>query len=163
MGRKAQRRHADRRSRDSYQPDVSEVSRARAAKRLRADIATWLENPTAGPPSSFMEGERPVDPVAVSAVLLHWLVAAREKITPEQARQAVTWLSDTLGIVEDDVVYAGGLIGHPNAPNVTFNDGVEHYGGELPFLVYMLLLNGALVETVGDGNPEWLRQFDLTG
>lgn len=161
MGRKAQRRRADRRHGDDNQPDVSKVSRARAARRLRADIANWMENPSAGPTSSFMDGDPSVDPVAVSAVLLHWLAGAREQITQETARQTVAWLSETLGIDEADIVYAAGIIGHPSAPsNVTFNDGVKHYGGLLQFTLYMLLLNGALVATAGQGNPEWFRQFD---
>ncbi|SMD27605.1 hypothetical protein [Kibdelosporangium aridum] len=110
-----------------------------------------------------MGDDSAADPVAVSAVLLHWLVAARGHITQEQARDAVTWLSDTLGVVEDDLVYAASLIGHPDAPGVTFNDGVERFGGVIPFVLYMMLLSGALVATVADGDTEWLRQFDLSG
>jgi hypothetical protein len=163
MGRDARRRQARKKSRSDYQPDVSEISRARVAKLLRADIAGWLKDPAAGPPGSFMAGDPAADPVAMSAVLLHWLVSAREHITPQQAREAVTWLSDTLGLVEGDVVYAAGLIGHPDAPDVSFNDGVDQFGGMVSFLLYLVLLSGALVATVADGDPEWLRQFDLSG
>jgi hypothetical protein len=74
------------------------------------------------------------------------------KIRPPD--QAVTWLSNTLGIDENDLVFAGGLIGHPDSPNATFNDGVESYGGALPFMLCMILLSGALVATVGNGDPE---------
>jgi hypothetical protein len=73
----------------------------------------------------------------------------------------VTWLSDTLGIDATDVRYAAALIGHPDAPNVTFNDGVEHCGGTLNSTLYMIMLSCALVATVADRDPEWLRQFDL--
>ncbi|SFD12336.1 hypothetical protein SAMN05421773_1105 [Streptomyces aidingensis] len=100
----------------------------------------------------------------VFSTLIHWLVAAREQITEEQAREAVQWVSDTLRVAQDDLVYAAGLIGHPDAPPVTLNEGMEHYGeNPLTFVLYMLLLSGALVATVGDGNPDWLRQFDLAG
>jgi len=44
-----------------------------------------------------------------------------------------------------------------------YQPDVEHYRGALPFIVYMVLLSGALVATVGVGNPDWLRQFDVTG
>jgi hypothetical protein len=58
-----------------------------------------------------------------------WLAGSREQITPEQARGAVTGLSDTLNIDVTDATYAVGFIGHPDALDVTFNDGVEHYYG----------------------------------
>lgn len=111
------------------------------------------------PPRSLLDDD--LDPTAVAAVLMGWLVGSREQITPEQARGAVTWLSDTLNIDATDVTYAAGFIGHPDAPNVTFNDGLEYYGGTLEFTLYMMLLSGALVATVADGDPEWLRQFDM--
>ncbi|MFF2651130.1 hypothetical protein [Streptomyces sp. NPDC058045] len=164
MGRNSQRRRLARTGRKNSvsPPDLSEVSRARAAKRLRADIAAWLEVPSSGPGRSFIEGEHPSDPTMVWGILMHWLVAAREQISEEQARDAVNWVSDALGIHHDDLLYAAGLIGHPDAPNVTLNEGVEHYGEDaLTFVLYMLLLSGALVATVGNGDPDWLRQFDI--
>ncbi|WP_245225019.1 hypothetical protein [Streptomyces smyrnaeus] len=166
MGRNSQRRRSTRTGRKSVpEPDVSEISRARTAKRLRADIATWLENPSKGPGGSFIEGDHPSAPTAVFAVLMGWLVAAREAITEEQACEAVDWVHDSLGIAHDDLMYAAGLIGHPDAsPDVTLNEAVEHYGDNdgLTFVLYMLLLSGGLVATVGGGDPDWLRQFDLT-
>jgi hypothetical protein len=145
-------------ARDNYQPDVSEVSIARVAKRLRAGISIWLEDPPKGPPHSVLDD---LDPTAEAAVLMGWLAGSREQITSEQARGAVTWLSDTLNIDATDVTYAAGFIGHPDAPDVTFNEGVEHYGGMLEFILCMILLSGALVATVAGGDPGWLRQFDL--
>ncbi|OAP19932.1 MULTISPECIES: hypothetical protein [Amycolatopsis] len=161
MTSKDQRRRARKAKqlRDSYQPDVSEMSLARVAKRLRTGISTWLEDPTQGPPTAVVDDD--LDPAAVTTTLMAWLAGSREHITPEQARDAVTWLSDTMGIDTDDLTYAAGLIGHPDAPDVTFNEGVERYGGALQFTVYMILLSGALVATVAAGDPEWLRQFDL--
>lgn len=161
MTGKDQRRRARKakQARDNYRPDVSEVSLARVARRLRAGISTWLEEPPKGPPHSILDDD--LDPTAVTAVLMGWLTGSREQITPEQARGAVAWLSDTLGIDATDVTYAAGLIGHPDAPEVTFNEGMEHYGGMLNLTLYMMLLSGALVATVADGDPEWLRQFDL--
>ncbi|OEV30476.1 hypothetical protein AN219_10620 [Streptomyces nanshensis] len=125
-----------------------------------------MENPSKGPGGTFIEGDHPSDPTMVFGVLMGWLVAAREAITEEQACEAVDWVSDALGIAHEDLLYAAGLIGHPDAdPDVTLNQGVEHYGdddnGEMPFVLYMLLLSGGLVATVGGGDPEWLRQFDL--
>lgn len=67
-----------------------------------------------------------------------------------------------LGIVHDDLVQAAGFIGHPAAPSITLNEGVEHYGDDpITFVPYLLLLCGGLVATVGGGEPDWLRQFDL--
>jgi hypothetical protein len=165
MGRNSQRRRAARTGpvSDTTRPDVSEISRVRAATYLRADIATWMKNPSDGPGGSFIEGRHPADPTVVFAVLMHWLVSARESISGQQARDAVAWLSDTLGISDEDLVFAAGLIGHPDAPSVTLNEGMERYGKDEPvtFVLYMLLLAGSLVATVGDGDPNWLRQFDL--
>lgn len=115
--------------------------------------------PAKGPPHSVLDDD--LDPTAVAAVLMGWLAGSREQIRPEQARGAVTWLSDTLNIDATDATYAAGFIGHPDVPDVTFNEGVEHYGGMVEFALYMILLSGALVATVGDGDPGWLRQFDL--
>jgi hypothetical protein len=121
-----------------------------------------MDNPSKGPGGSFIEGENPSDPTMVWSTLGHWLVAAREQISEDQARAAVEWISETLGVSQDDLLYAAGLIGHPDSPNVTLNEGMEHFGGDpITFVLYMLLLSGALVATVGDGDPEWLRQFDL--
>ncbi|MFB9925964.1 hypothetical protein ACFORO_12705 [Amycolatopsis halotolerans] len=88
-----------------------------------------------------------------------WLVGSREHITPEQARDAVAWLSDTLGTQAADRIRTGGLIGHPDAPDVTFDEGVEHYSGASQFTLSIMLLNGALVSTLAMGDPEWLRQL----
>lgn len=161
MKSKDQRRRARKakQTRDTYRPDVSEVSIARVTRRLRAGISTWLEDPPKGPPHSVLDDD--LDPTAVAAVLMGWLAGSREQITPEQACAAVTWLSDTLNIDATDVTYAAGFIGHPDAPDVTFNEGVEHYGGMVEFTLYMILLSGALVATVAAGDPGWLRQFDL--
>ncbi|MFJ2909556.1 hypothetical protein ACIO8F_09070 [Streptomyces sp. NPDC087228] len=164
MGRNSQRRRSARAMRKirATAPDLSEISRVRTAKRLRADIASWMENPSKGPSGSFIEGEHASDPAMVFTTLMFWLVAAREQITEDQAREAVEWVSGTLGIVHDDLVQAAGFIGHPDAPTITLNEGMEHYGDDpITFVLYMLLLCGGLVATVGDGDPDWLRQFDL--
>ncbi|MEV0177070.1 hypothetical protein AB0I00_38955 [Streptomyces sp. NPDC050803] len=165
MGRNSQRRRSARASRTGHNvaPDVSEISRVRTAKRLRADIASWMRNPSQGPGASFTEGEHPSDPTAVWAILMGWLVGAREQITEEQARDAVRWVSDSLGIQHDDLLHAAGFIGHPDAPDVTLNEAVERYGDDpMLFTVYMVMLCGGLVATVGDADPDWLKQFDLT-
>jgi hypothetical protein len=159
-GKDQQRRaRKAKQAREDYRPDVSEVSIVRVAKRLRSGISTWLEDPPKGPPHSVLDDD--LDPIAVAAVLMGWLAGSREQITPEQARGAVTWLSDTLDIDATDVTYAAAFIGHPDAPDVTFNEGVERYGGMVEFTLYMILLSGALVATVADGAPGWLRKFDL--
>ncbi|MCX4683929.1 hypothetical protein OG401_06315 [Kitasatospora purpeofusca] len=166
MGRNSQRRRSARQQGRGTidRPDVSEISRARTAKRLRADIAEWLADPSKGPGGSFIEGDNPSDPVAVWAVLMHWLVSAREQISAQDANNAVDWVSDSLGIQKDDLLRAAGLIGHPDAPDGTLSEAMEHYGDDpLHFTLYMLLLSGGLVATVGGGEPDWLRQFDLTG
>lgn len=163
MGRKSRRRrdtHVARADRD-VKPDLSEISRVRTARRLHADIATWMADPSQGPGSSFLEGEPPADPVAVWAILMGWLVGAREQITVEQAREAVRWVSDSLGVQHDDLVQAAGFIGHPDAPDVTLNEAIERYGSNpVTFTLYMVMLCGGLVATVGDGDPDWLKQFD---
>lgn len=121
-----------------------------------------MANPSKGPGGSFIEGEHASDPTMVFTTLMFWLVAAREQITEKQAREAVEWVSDTLGIAHDDLIQAAGFIGHPDAPNITLNEGMEHYGDNpITFVLYMLLLCGGLVATVGEGDPDWLRQFDL--
>ncbi|WP_156723515.1 hypothetical protein [Streptomyces apocyni] len=123
-----------------------------------------MENPSKGPGGSFLKGESAPDPVAVWGTLMGWLVAAREQITEEQARDAVQWISDTLDIQHGDLLYAASVIGHPGAPSVTVSEATEHYGeNPVTFVLYMLMLAGALVATVGNGDPEWLRQFDLAG
>ncbi|MFD3580477.1 hypothetical protein [Streptomyces sp. NPDC058644] len=165
MGRNSQRRRSARAARvgRNVTPDLSEISCVRTAKRLRADIATWMQNPSQGPGASFIEGEHPSDPTAVWAILMGWLVAAREQITEEQARVAVRWVSDSLGIKHDDLLQAAGFIGHPDAPNVTLSEAVERYDGDpVNFTLYMVMLCGGLVATVGDADPDWLKQFDMT-
>ncbi|WP_432096413.1 hypothetical protein [Streptomyces sp. bgisy100] len=162
MGRNSQRRRARAtRTAHDVRPDLSEMSRVRAQKRLRADIATWMKDPSKGPGGSFIEGEHPSDPTMVWAILMAWLVGAREQITEAQARHAVQWVSDSLGIQHDDVLQAAGFIGHPDAPSLTLNEAVEHYGDPIAFTLYMVLLCGGLVATVGDADPDWLKQFDL--
>jgi hypothetical protein len=77
MTGKDQRRRARKakQARDNYRPDVSEVSLARVAKRLRAGISTWLEDPLQGPPGSVLDDD--LDPTAVTAVLMAWLAGSR--------------------------------------------------------------------------------------
>ncbi|MET7445251.1 hypothetical protein [Streptomyces sp. NPDC005508] len=163
MGRNSQRRRSARAARTALdaRPDLSEISRVRAQKLLRADIATWMQNPSKGPGGSFIEGERPSDPTMVWAILMAWLVGAKEQISEDQARDAVEWVSDSLGIQHDDLLQAAGFIGHPDAPSLTLNEAVDHYGDPIAFTLYMVLLCGGLVATVGDADPEWLKQFDL--
>ncbi|WP_223872254.1 hypothetical protein [Streptomyces sp. SP18CM02] len=163
MGRNSQRRRSARAARTALdaRPDLSEISRVRAQKLLRADIATWMQNPPKGPGGSFIEGERPSDPTMVWAILMAWLVGAKEQISEDQARDAVEWVSDSLGIQHDDLLQAAGFIGHPDAPSLTLNQAVDHYGDPIAFTLYMVLLCGGLVATVGDADPEWLKQFDL--
>ncbi|MFF5439619.1 hypothetical protein [Streptomyces achromogenes] len=60
--------------------------------------------PVQGAGGVVHEGEHPSDPTAVWAILMGWLVAAREQITEKQARDAVRWVSDSLGIKHDDLV-----------------------------------------------------------
>lgn len=73
------------------------------------------------------------------------------------------WVSDNLGIQHDDLLQAAGFIGHPDAPDVTLNEAVGRYGDDpMLFTVYMLMLCGGLVATVGDADPDWLKQFDLS-
>lgn len=164
MGRNSQRRRGARATRKAHdlRPDLSEISRVRTQKRLRADIASWMENPSKGPGGSFLEGEQPSDPTMVCAILMAWLVGAREQITEDQARDTVHWVSDNLGIQHDDLLQVAGFIGHPDSPNLTLNQAVEHYGDPMAFVLSMVLLSGGLVATVGDTDPNWLKQFDLT-
>ncbi|MFJ9011491.1 hypothetical protein [Streptomyces canus] len=50
---------------------------------------------------------------------------------------------------------AAGSIGHPDAPDVTLNEAVERYGGDpLNFTLYMMMLCGGLVATVGEGDSD---------
>ncbi|MET8518212.1 hypothetical protein [Streptomyces sp. NPDC005077] len=97
----------------------------------------------------------------VWAILMAWLVGAREQITEDQARDAVEWVSGSLEIQYEDLLQAAGFIGHPDAPSLTLNEAVEHYGDPIAFTLYMVLLCGGLVATVGNADPEWLKQFDL--
>lgn len=71
---------------------------------LRADIATWMQNPSQGPRTSFIQSDHPSDPTADWAILTGWLVAAREQISQEQARDADSWICDSLGIKHKDLV-----------------------------------------------------------
>ncbi|MEU9025951.1 hypothetical protein AB0D46_00085 [Streptomyces sp. NPDC048383] len=95
------------------------------------------------------------------AILMAWLVGAREQINEDQARDAVHWVSDNLGIQHHDLLQAAGFIGHPDAPNQTLDEAVAHYGNPVAFTLYMVLLCGGLVATVGKADPDWLKQFDL--
>ncbi|MCK8676480.1 hypothetical protein [Streptomyces lichenis] len=61
----------------------------------------------------------------------------------------------------DDLLQAAGFIGHPDAPDLALGEAVEHYGDPIAFTLYMVLLCGGLVATVGDADPDWLKQFDL--
>lgn len=164
MGRNSQRRRSARATHAAHgmRPDLSEISRVRAQKHLRADIATWMENPSKGPGGTFLEGEHPSDPTMIMAILMAWLVGAREQITEDQARDTVLWVSDNLGIQHDDLLQVSGFIGHPDAPDLTLKQAVEHYGDPMAFVLSMVLLCGGLVATIGDADPNWLKQFDLT-
>ncbi|MFF1418284.1 hypothetical protein [Streptomyces sp. NPDC058280] len=115
------------------------------------------EGPSEGPGGSFIEGEHPSDPTMVYAILMAWLVGAREQITENQAQDAVQWVSDSLGIEHDDLLQAAGFIGYPDAPNLPLNEAVEHYGDRVAFTLNMVLLFGGMV---GDAEPNWLKQFD---
>ncbi|MFF8432516.1 hypothetical protein [Streptomyces bacillaris] len=96
------------------------------------------------------------------AILMAWLVGAREQITEDQARDTVLWVSDNLGIQHDDLLQVAGFIGHPDAPNLTLNQAVESYENPMAFVLSMVLLSGGLVAVVGSADPDWLKQFDLT-
>ncbi|MFJ4904480.1 hypothetical protein ACIQCR_02870 [Streptomyces sp. NPDC093249] len=37
---------------------------------------------------------------------------------------------------------------------------MKHYGGPTPFVLSMVLLSDGTVATAGDGDPNWLKQFD---
>ncbi|MFI0142102.1 hypothetical protein, partial [Streptomyces luteogriseus] len=122
-----------------------------------------MQNPSQGPRASFNQSDHPSDPTADWAILTGWLVAAREQISQEQARDADSWICDSLGIKHKDLVQAAGFVGHPDAPNVTLNEAVERAGGDpLNFTLSTVMLCGCLVATAGEGNPDWLKQFDLT-
>ncbi|MFF8962306.1 hypothetical protein ACF1BK_06090 [Streptomyces globisporus] len=95
------------------------------------------------------------------AILMAWLVGAREQITEDQARDTVLWVSDNLGIQHDDLLQVAGFIGHPDAPNLTVNQAVESYEDPMAFVLSMVLLSGGLVAAVGGADPDWLKQFDL--
>ncbi|QLG36398.1 hypothetical protein HXS80_18445 [Streptomyces sp. CB04723] len=97
----------------------------------------------------------------VMAILMAWLVGAREQITEDQARDTVLWVSDNLGIQHDDLLQVAGFIGHPDAPDLTLNQAVEGYGDPMAFVLSMVLLSGGLVAVVGGADPDWLKQFDL--
>lgn len=120
-----------------------------------------MQNPSKGPGGSFIEGDQPSDPTMVWAILIAWLLEAREQITEDRARNTVQWVSDSLGIQHDDLLQAGGFIGHPDAPNLTVNEAIERYGDPVAFTLSMVLLCGGLVATAGDADPNWLKQFDL--
>lgn len=120
-----------------------------------------MDNPSGGPGGTFFEGDNPCDPLTVYAVLMHWLVAARKEITAGQARDSVAWVAEALGVDRHDLQYGAGLIGLPDSPDVTLNEAMQHYGDSMKFVLYMLLLSGGLVATVGNKDPEWLKQFEL--
>ncbi|WP_238995461.1 hypothetical protein [Streptomyces cyaneogriseus] len=68
-----------------------------------------------------------------------------------------------LPVRSDKAAYfqAAGITGHPDAPDLTLSQAVERYGDPVAFTLHMVLLGGGLVATVGDADPNWLKQFDL--
>ncbi|MFD5188485.1 hypothetical protein ACFWMU_10095 [Streptomyces sp. NPDC058357] len=122
-----------------------------------------MENPSKGPGGSFIEGEHAPDPTMVFTTLMSGLSQPGSRSPRNQAREAVEWVSDTLGIAHHDLVQTAGCIGHPDAPSITLNEGMERYGNDpMTFVLYMPLPCGGVVATVGDGDPDRLRQSDLT-
>lgn len=68
----------------------------------------------------------------------------------------MTWLAHTLNIDATDVTHAAGFIGHPDAP------GDPHLNeGMWEFSLYMTLAQRRPGGNLADGDPGWLRQFDL--
>ncbi|MFD9903821.1 hypothetical protein [Streptomyces sp. NPDC059063] len=101
-----------------------------------------------------------IQPASAEGRSPFWAVST--PLTEEQARDAVRWVSGSLGIKHDDLVQAAGFIGHPDAPNVTLNEAIERYGNDpISFTLCMVMLCGGLVATVGNADPDWLKQFDL--
>lgn len=93
----------------------------------------------------------------VFACLMRWLVGAREHGINSAA--AVTWVNDRL---EEDAaaaaLRASGLLGYPYAPDLTVSELHDQLGPVA--IAAMIWLAAGAVATAGDGDPQWIRQFD---
>jgi len=93
--------------------------------------------------------------------MLAWLTGARERaaLPAVTATQALDWVRESLGgeAAEEALVLAG-VVGHPRAPELTVAEAFERVGDGL--LVVLLSLVCGIVATAGNGNADWLVQFD---
>jgi hypothetical protein len=100
------------------------------------------------------------------AVLLGWLVGAREHVADAEAGAdpalgpgAVDWVRANLGADESgQALILAGALDHPLAPQLTMADAVERLGDAL--LPALLWLVAGLTATAGDGDTGWLGRFE---
>jgi hypothetical protein len=140
-----------------------------AAGGLRVVIAETLAEEDAEPGLALRAALEDTDDAdaaglaatAVAGVLLGWLAAVRQRVGPAVASGALAWISDHLGPEEArrGLVVAR-VLGHPLAPDLTVAQTFDQPGDDMvPALVWP---TAGLTATTGDGDPEWLSQFDPT-
>jgi hypothetical protein len=146
-----------------------------AGDGLRELVAATLSVRTAEPARALARAflaEEDVNAAALRAstavaVLLGWLVGAREHVTEVEAKPilgsaAVDWVRANLGSDEaGQALMLAGALDHPLAPQLTMADAVERLGDAL--LPALLWLVAGLTATAGDGDPDWLGRFEAHG
>jgi hypothetical protein len=95
------------------------------------------------------------------AVMLAWLTGARDQMgqPATAATQALDWIREHLSAeVADDALVLAGVLGHPRSPDLTVAEAFERAGEDLvPLLLWLVC---GVVATAGEGDVNWLIQFD---
>jgi hypothetical protein len=140
---------------------------AEAAHGLRALVAETLATGSLDPGFALVEAFDAAEDVEAAglaastavAVMLGWLTGARERLGVAAAPAAVSWVRDRLGPdPASQALVLAGVLGHPLAPELTVAQAFDRLGDAL--LPALLWLAAGLAATAGDGDAEWLTQFD---
>jgi hypothetical protein len=93
-------------------------------------------------------------------VLMAWLAGAREAMGNEIAIPALDWVGTALGEdLRSTVLPLTGVLGHPDAPDLTVNEALDEVGDQV--VPALLCLVAGVVATALGGDAERLMEFDL--
>ncbi|MFE2869877.1 hypothetical protein [Embleya sp. NPDC059259] len=139
---------------------VNEGMSAIVTKILDTRDPDWAHNVTAGT-DALEEDDAGYILSFMFAALAAWLAGTRENgLGTDGARAVLEWIRTELSpdTAESAMVMAG-MIGHPDAPDLTVDEATTRLDGEI--LEVMIWLATGLVATAGAGDVQWIRRFDV--
>lgn len=140
---------------------------ASVADGLEQVVAIIIRHHDAEPARRLIEADVPADTSedaafslndVMFAVLLGWLVGAREVLNAEQAITALDWVYDLDREAGEQTKVISGAIGHPAGPSLTIREAGDQLGA--PLFSALIWLAAGVVATAAHGEARWLRQFD---